>query len=71
MGWGVHDYPSPPEPDDAYCPVCNQICETLYRNWEGEIVGCDQCIDRVDAYEWQAEHNAEQAEFYKEMMRDV
>ena len=48
---GLRDYPDPPEYDVPRCPVCGQECETLYRNRYGEIIGCDDCIDAVDAWE--------------------
>ena len=52
MGWGVHDYPTPPpEPPAPTCPVCGQECEVLYKNRYGEIIGCDDCIDALDAWE--------------------
>lgn len=71
MGWGVHDYPSPPEPDEAYCPVCGSTCGKYYRSLNGEILGCDECVEEIDAFEYNAERRVEQAEYYKELMRDV
>jgi len=50
MGWGVHDYPEPPELDMPRCPECGEECEILYRNRIGEIVGCDNCLEQIDAY---------------------
>lgn len=35
------------------CPVCGEEAETLYRNRFGEIVGCDECIDTILAYDWE------------------
>lgn len=54
MGWGVHDYPEPPEPkpeEFPHCPVCGEWCDTIYRNREGEIIGCDNCVDSMDAWD--------------------
>lgn len=33
------------------CPECGAECDTLYRNRYAEIIGCESCIDRVDALE--------------------
>ena len=30
MGWGVHDYPEPPEEPMPVCPECGEECDTLY-----------------------------------------
>lgn len=55
MGWGVHDYPGPPdEKPQPVCPVCGQECYTVYL-LNGEVVGCDNCILEVNAYEWLAD----------------
>lgn len=57
MGWGVRDYPTPPENDRVpVCPVCGQDCRTIYRAHDFTVVGCDQCIDSLDAYMWMDEY---------------
>ena len=33
------------------CPVCGVQCETIYKDWTGDIVGCDDCITARDAWE--------------------
>lgn len=33
------------------CPVCGEACDTFYRDINGTIVGCDACIDALDAWE--------------------
>lgn len=33
------------------CPVCGQICEWLYVWKEREIVGCENCVQRRDAWQ--------------------
>lgn len=53
MGWGVHDYPNPPdwnEPERELpeCPVCGKKAETFYRNEDFEIIGCEFCIHPVN-----------------------
>lgn len=37
------------------CPECGEETDTLYRNDLGEIVGCDHCVNAVDAWEWPGE----------------
>lgn len=55
--WGHQDNPFPPdEPRRPRCPVCGEECEALYRQGN-EILGCDNCIVEVNAWEWQEEHN--------------
>lgn len=40
-----------PEPVEYRCPVCGEECESIYRNAQGEIVGCDNCVETLDAWE--------------------
>lgn len=48
----------PPAYQNPVCPVCGQECETIYKDASnGEVIGCDQCILAVDAYQWQEEEN--------------
>ena len=45
------------EPDgrvhrEPTCPVCGSLCDTLYlQGVAREVVGCEQCIRSVDAWE--------------------
>lgn len=42
----------PPEPEPApCCPWCGEEREHLYRDRAGEIVGCENCVDTLDAWE--------------------
>lgn len=34
----------------VFCPICGEECESFYK-LDGQIVGCDMCIEKVDAYE--------------------
>ncbi len=48
---------SDPEPK---CPICYQECERLYRyNGGRDILGCENCIDTVDSYDWLFEFEEE------------
>lgn len=53
--YGHQDNLFPPdEPDYPICPVCGEECERIYKNGN-EVVGCDNCIVEVNAWEWQEE----------------
>lgn len=63
-----HDFPDPPDirntiltgyPDgkdnsNPICPVCGEECDTIYKSL-GSVVGCDVCIDSMDAWDWKTE----------------
>lgn len=54
MGWGVHDYPTPPDPEPMpRCPVCGEECETVYVDRTNTVVGCNECIEAYDALFWE------------------
>lgn len=43
----------PPEQDaPPCCPWCGAECDTLYRIPTGEIVGCEHCVDTLDAWKY-------------------
>lgn len=33
------------------CPCCGEETDTLYRNPEGDVVGCGECLTAYDAWE--------------------
>ena len=37
--------------EDPRCPICGEICETVYKNKMGDIVGCEECLTAHDAIE--------------------
>ena len=39
------------EPNYPHCPVCEAEADTFYKNHYGDIVGCEECLCRVDAWE--------------------
>lgn len=48
----------PPAYKNPVCPICGQECETIYKDMaNNEVVGCDQCILAVDAYQWQEDED--------------
>ena len=46
---GMLDYKEP-ERKVYICPVCGEECETIYKK-DGEILGCENCFEAVDAWE--------------------
>lgn len=44
-------YPDGKEPEYPHCPVCSEECETIYREADGSCLGCNCCIQSVDAWE--------------------
>lgn len=44
----------PEDRPDPVCPICGEHCVTIYKAG-AEVVGCECCIDAVDAWEWSDE----------------
>ena len=40
-----------PEQELPICPHCGSECEWIYRDQNYVILGCENCVDRIDAYE--------------------
>lgn len=36
---------------EPICPVCGSRCSTVYKNAEGLIVGCEECVSPCDAWD--------------------
>jgi hypothetical protein len=53
--WSLPERPlePPPEPPMPRCPICGEETDTFYRNKDLDIVGCDECVTTVDAWEEQ------------------
>lgn len=34
-----------------HCPICGAECEKVYRDKWYEIVGCDECMTAIDAWD--------------------
>ena len=43
--------PDGKEPTYPVCPVCGDECGIVYRQDNGEIVGCDECVSQINAWE--------------------
>ena len=52
--WDEHGY-EPPSDTEVVCPVCGQDCRWFYRNFNGEILGCEECVEEVSADDYLAE----------------
>ena len=50
---GLKPFEVPFEEPEVICPVCGMIAETFYENSDGKTVGCEFCIRKKDAYEYQ------------------
>lgn len=37
------------------CPLCNQECDTIYLSYDGDVAGCDCCIQRKSAWSYMQE----------------
>ena len=55
MAWELCGPAIDKEPRRPYCPICCREAETFYKytdeKYKGEIVGCDKCMDSVDAWD--------------------
>ena len=43
------------EHDMPVCPMCGAETDTFYTNSERDIIGCDECVHIVDAWEHKSE----------------
>lgn len=49
-----------PAPDPVICPVCYKECERIYYyKSERDALGCENCIDWMDAYDWDEQRGGE------------
>jgi len=39
-------------PHVPVCPVCGEECSTIYIDYYGTAVGCEECIGTADAYDY-------------------
>ncbi len=44
-------YPSERHLREPRCPVCGELCDTFYKDMNGEVFGCDECVTTADAWE--------------------
>lgn len=71
----MSNYYDPPEHNIPTCPVCgDDKYEYIYKNDNGEILGCDCCITMIEAVDWWDELALEaepDPDALYEMMRDL
>lgn len=55
----IPERPLEPPEEEARprCVWCGEECETLYRDRAGLIVGCEHCVETLDA--WECRHLAD------------
>lgn len=41
----------PTEAKWPVCPVCGEECEKIFKDAWGNILGCDNCVEELDAWE--------------------
>jgi hypothetical protein len=41
----------PPEERHPRCPVCGEECDRYYRNEFNDILGCEHCVEEIDAWD--------------------
>ena len=53
ISYGLVTNPTAPDEDYAVpiCPICFAECEYIYYDKDREILGCDNCVNRDDAYD--------------------
>lgn len=47
---------APEESAVPVCEICGCECETIYKDKHGVVFGCENCIETVDAYDYQDEN---------------
>ena len=39
-------------PVPVICPVCQEDCEKIYLDIEGDPSGCENCVDSISSFDW-------------------
>ena len=42
----------PVEEPQPVCPICGEECEYIFTNLLNDVVGCERCLEQVDAWDW-------------------
>ena len=45
-------YPRSAPNELPLCPICGEACSKIYRRYDGEVVGCENCIDVASSTDW-------------------
>lgn len=46
-------YPDRKAPKMPRCPICDEETDTLYKDNDGFVVGCPECVTTCDAWEYE------------------
>ena len=41
-----------PEGPVPTCPCCGEECDNYFTDGSGDIIGCENCVRKVDAYDY-------------------
>jgi hypothetical protein len=47
-----------PEAEDFFCPVCGAENPEKFYVVDGEVIGCESCVNTQDAYDWHDRHRS-------------
>lgn len=47
-----------PEAEDFYCPICGAENPEKFYEINGEVIGCESCVNSHDAYDWYDKHRS-------------
>lgn len=47
------------EAPDVYCPMCGEENPEHFYVQDGEIIGCDNCVEKVEPYDWYERNGGE------------
>lgn len=45
-------HPEIDEDEEPICPVCGEACSTAFLDSNGDALGCENCIQRKDAWDF-------------------
>ena len=54
---GLAPWEAPFEDEGVKCPICGKLCDTIYKDMDGDVFGCENCVREMDAGEWEREEN--------------
>ena len=59
---GLRPGETPFEDEGVPCPICGKLTDTLYLDVDGDLCGCENCVRRVDAHEYEKNEEWEDAD---------
>ena len=67
---GEH-YDTAPDIPDPVCPVCGNQSPSYIYIQGGEVLGCDKCIETLDASEWAEDQFSQEREAEIERLEEL